>query len=132
MTTQVTDLVSLRAASKEMDAELAAVFAKYGLTVVGRSAKIGGGECNFTVKTITGGGEQKADKQREMYDRYADMYGLPSDGFGKTFIVQGDRFELVGLDMSKPKNCVSLKRLSDGKSFKCPPDTIKYARRVEA
>lgn len=123
----INDLASLKRHSRDLDAELTAVFAKYGMKVSKRRSAIGGGVCRFTIECAVGSDEDRSAIAAKLWTDYADMCGVPADAFGAEITLNGERFKVVGLDVGKPKNCVSLRRLSDGKSFKCPPDTLRIS-----
>lgn len=121
----IKDMTTLKAYHGALDAELKEVFARYGLAFSGSSARIGMGECILTCKTKTGGEEEQQKVQAERWAMYAEMLGLPVDGFGKRYNLQGHVFEVIGCDPGKPKNCALIRRVSDGKEFKCPPTSLR-------
>lgn len=58
------------------------------------------------------------------YKRYAGYLRMPPDGYGKQVKIGNQLFRIVGLNPSAPKNCVELQRVIDGKSFKCPRESV--------
>ena len=120
----INDLTSLKANAKDLDSELTAVFAKYGLEYAGRSASIGGGELKFNIKLKYGTAEDRTELEEKKYKSFAHLFGLPADAFGKVVTLSGDKFKIAGIDTNKPKNCVKLVRVRDQKPFKCPASSV--------
>lgn len=128
----ITDLASLRANHKDLNGDLREVLAKYGLTLERSSAKIGRGECNFNIKTKYGSVEDQVEEDRKTYQAYHRMLDLPEDGFNRVLkFSDGKSYRIVGVQPNKPKNCIKLVRVSDGKSFQCPSSTIRAAVALE-
>lgn len=66
------------------------------------------------------------------WERYAPKFGLPTDGFGKTIRVSDTQYRVVGITPSRPKNCVDLVRVRDGKTgFRWNPDSIRTLLALE-
>lgn len=128
--TKITDLASLRKHSAALDAELKAVFEKYGLTMTNRRAKIGAGKCEYKIELNCGVGEDSTDVERKIYEAYASFLGLPADGFGSTYEHFGKRFKITGVNPKKPKNCVKVTDLATGKAMICGAELIKHAKKV--
>jgi hypothetical protein len=53
------------------------------------------------------------------FEKVCAIYGLKPEDFGREVTVNGERFTIAGLNTKAPKNCVNIKRVSDGKGFKC-------------
>ena len=51
------------------------------------------------------------------WDRYATQFGFKHDWLGKTIVIRGKTFEVVGLDHKKWKRPVIIKEVSTGKTF---------------
>jgi hypothetical protein len=117
---QITDLATLRAARPGLEADFKALCAKYGMEFAGFSGKVGAADLELKLKAKIGGAEKVQEVAEKEYKMYARMLGLPEDGFGARFMIGGEMFKVVGVQPSKPKNCVKLLRLKDGKSFQCP------------
>lgn len=67
------------------------------------------------------------DRDKAQWERYAPMYDLPADGFGKEITVRGDTFRVTGINTRRPKYPVSILRLRDGSTRKCGADFVKAA-----
>lgn len=118
----------LRSLRPELEQALADVCAKHGFT-----ARIGSGsfsdfECKFQlILELDGAGEAKASGAEADFKRYAHLYGLQPDDFGKTFeLDNGSRYTITGISPNRPKFPVNGAR-SDGKLFKFGEATVKRA-----
>lgn len=58
---------------------------------------------------------------------FLQMKGLPSDTVGKMFTQNGVAYSVKDVNMKKPKNCIILSRVSDGKGFICSAEALKNA-----
>lgn len=130
MTSKINDLKTLKANSAALDAELKAVFEKYGLSMTNRFARIGGGKCEYKIELNCGVGEDSEKVERDLYNAYAKLLGLPEDGFGSVYESRGERFKITGVNPKKPKNCVKITMVRSGKAMICSPEMIKYSKKV--
>ena len=120
----ITDLASLKKHATALDAELTAVFARYGLTYNGRSAKIGDGLLNFNIKLKYGTAEDEAARAERDWKNYSMLLNLPANAFGKTIKMNGVEYTIIGLDLKKRKRPVKIKR-ADGKVFITTEDDVR-------
>lgn len=103
-----------------------AIFAKHGLEFKGARATYGD---ELSVKVIghliqlDDSGVNRADPQVLDYERYAQAYGLPTDGIGKTFHSSGHQYTIAGLNPKATRMPV-LGRRQDGRMFKFSPETV--------
>lgn len=67
----------------------------------------------------------KALKAKTDYENHCALYGLKPEWFGKTVLLSGGQFKLVGLLPNKHKNNCLIERISTGKRFICSPEQIK-------
>jgi hypothetical protein len=124
------DRDTLRLLRDEINAALASVGEKHGLRLLAGSASFSDLEATFKLvvsQASAEGQQQLAAKAGADFAAFAPLLGLDAEWFGKTIRLNGAPFEVVGVDPGKPKNCVKLRRLSDGKAFKCPPATVRAA-----
>lgn len=121
----INDLVSLKKHAPALDAELTAVFARYGLTYGGRSAKIGDGLLNFNIKLKYGTVEDDAARAERDWKNYCMLLNLPVDAFGRVIKISGVEYSIAGLDLKKRKRPVKLKRVGDGKTFVTTEDDVR-------
>tara|TARA_R110000824_G_scaffold70131_1_gene180297 strand:- start:301 stop:723 length:423 start_codon:yes stop_codon:yes gene_type:complete len=97
----------------EIDKALSPLAIKYGITIKATSGKFGGleGSMKVTFSTTNKEGE---DRKALDYKRYASLYNLKEEWLNKTFVSRGDLYTIIGLDTSKRKNVVVLRRERDG------------------
>jgi len=66
-----------------------------------------------------------AEDAKTNFERYASLYDVNPEWLGKTFFHGTKEFKVVGLDTSKPKNCMMLVEVFSGKKFKSPPGYVR-------
>jgi hypothetical protein len=69
------------------------------------------------------------DEEAKRLDAYAEMYGLPKDVRGKSFVDRGRKFTVVGLAQRRSRFPVLVNR-EDGRKFKYPVETVKELVKV--
>lgn len=124
----ITTIPGAKAFRKELETVLAKFAAERGVTIKFGSGTVG--DDGFTSKIIIApvrSAEEAANKAGEEYALYAEALGLPADGFGKIILLKGIPYRISGVNPSRPKNCVKITRLRDGKGFICPPETATLA-----
>jgi hypothetical protein len=115
------DKATATAIGKATEEALQSVAAQFGLTV-----KVKGGKYDPAAGTYVPKVEYAAhDTAEREWKRYADMFGLEADDFGKRFYLRGELYRIVGLNFSAKKYPVLAMRTVDGKVFKFPAQSIK-------
>lgn len=68
----------------------------------------------------------KAAKEtaKAQFKRYAVVYDAEPAWFDKTFTMRGSSYTISGIAPGRSKNCIQIRR-ADGKTFVCPPSTIR-------
>jgi hypothetical protein len=94
------------------------VLEKYGLTA--SIGKITFGDTQFTAKLEV----KTANNGQAEFVKYAKLFNLKPEWFGKTFDFKGTTYEIVGLDASKRKFPVVI-RGNDGKTLGFTVDGIR-------
>lgn len=72
----------------------------------------------------TGTGKSAAQVE---YEAYCHWFGLTKEDFGRTFVVNRDLYRISGILPRGQRYNVSAERVSDGRGFKFPADTVKRA-----
>ena len=88
---------------------------------------------NFTMKTeclLKKEDGTVETKEAKAWTLLAEHYELPSDGLGKSFMSQGKKFTITGLNTKAPKYPVQAS-CSDGRSYKFPVDRIKFMKLID-
>jgi hypothetical protein len=125
----ITSLALLKTHSKQLEADLAEVFARYGLKLTRNAATIwpDSGEVKFRCETSYLDAEDAAARDKHQWEQYACLYDVPVDAFGKVITVAGTEFKIVGLDGKARKSPIKLARVKDNKPFQCSADAIRRA-----
>lgn len=119
-------LAHLKANGKKIDEEIAAVFAKYNIKIVGRSARVDAAEgtYKFKVQFATAEGvEAQAKKAEDNFRFYASMVGMKPEWFGKKFRMGDKVYTIAGYRPSRRKNPVEL--TANGKGYCASPDQVR-------
>lgn len=118
------DRASLQLLRGEMDAALAVVAAKYGLTIKCGNGKyaIANGSFTVNIATTDEGGDARTQEAVE-YDRWQALRNLPDRG--TEFTSRGETFCIVGYRPRAHKRPILVTRVRDGKSFVFPVDSVK-------
>lgn len=123
-----TFLNHIKANSNALDAELTAVFAKYGIKVMGRTARVDAadGTYKFNISYATPeGSATKLKKDEENFRFYANgsNTNLNPDWFGKKFRSGVNVYKIVGYNPKKRAKPVMLD--CNGKSYSASPDYVR-------
>jgi hypothetical protein len=62
--------------------------------------------------------------EKEMFKVFAPQFGLDPSDYGRTFKLRGDFYRIVAINPNRPKYPISTERVSDGRGFKMPAETI--------
>ena len=108
-------------------AALSTALGELGLEFSSAGGVIGGDELVMKIR-VRPGGDAGLAKRRGNFAANASYFGLAPEDFGRKIRLSGHLFEVVGLDISRPKNCVQIKRLSDGMAMICPPQSVISGR----
>lgn len=117
-----------RAALKEIDnALLPAV--KMAAEELGLEVEIKGGSYDPTVGTASRKVEFSLGGAAEReFARYAPIFGLKAEDYGKEFTSRGTTYRLVELSTRRPKFPAVGERTKDGKLFKFTEQVLKQVR----
>lgn len=118
----------LKANGKKIDAEIEAVFKKYNIKIVGRSARVDASEgyYKFKIQFDTVQGVEVRNAQAEnTFRRFAVSSGLNPDWFGKKFRMGNRVFTITGFNPRKHKKPVELE--ANGKNFCASAEQVRWA-----
>ena len=116
----------IRAINIDIQEALQSVAKKHGVKI-----SLGGtsySKADFTTKVKVESAEAEQVKGEES-KQWAKLLDLPEDVIGLKFQIQGKDFEVIRLDISKPKNPVIAKG-TDGKTYKMPVATLKHNAKI--
>lgn len=117
------NLAKLNQIAPQLDAELAQVFAKYGLTVTHRKGQVDEalGTLKYAISLVDANATTSPEAKR--WGQYAHYFDLPADGVGRLFSYNHKQFKIVGLrDSKSPKRVVAG---HNGKTYVFAPDTVR-------
>jgi hypothetical protein len=119
------DKINLSAIRADIDAALAEVAKKHGISLRAASAKYA--DSNFTMKvegaTLDESGKASL-REAEDFRRYASLIGLKNEDLGREFLTpKGKRYRLVGFRAKSRKFPMLCEDLSDGKLY-CLPEKV--------
>jgi hypothetical protein len=71
---------------------------------------------------MEGGAIYSPDKA--LFEVLAPHFGLEPSDYGRTFKLRGDLHRIVAINPNRPKYPISTERVSDGRGYKMPAETI--------
>jgi hypothetical protein len=63
--------------------------------------------------------EASDEQKRSEFELASRKFRFPVDWWGKEFTIRHEAYRIIGAKLSAEKNCLEIKRLSDGKEFVC-------------
>lgn len=120
---------NVRELRPKLDAALKVLGDELGIAFHIGSMSFLGKECNVKLKLTAMGECDNADDaleamEKTKFERYAKMFGLEPEHFGKEIRVRNEVFTISGIAPNRPKFPINGTR-SDGKKFKLTLDTVK-------
>jgi hypothetical protein len=119
-----------RAKMKEIREQVDAALHEVGLNL-GVSLSLGNGsfgdtEGHFKLKVVNvgAGGGVVENPERKSWSVFCKQYGLRVDDLDKVFVVNGTNYKIEGVKPSRSKFPISAKRVSDGRGFKFPAESV--------
>lgn len=111
------DRPTLKALDAEALAALRPIMEKYGLSVTNAGGSFSETEATLKFKVSLPQAVRSASAQ-ETWNLFCGGYGLKPEHFNRTFNCKGKTYQIVGIDPSRPKNCVKLVEFDTGKDYK--------------
>lgn len=119
-------LEHLKLNAKKIDEEIIAVFAKYGVDVTGRNARIDetSGTYKFNIAWATPQASEVRNRRSETTFKYfAEANGMRAEWFGKKFKAGTRTYTITGYNLRKKSRPVELLG-ADGKTYFAAPATV--------
>lgn len=119
-----------RALSAEIATELAALGARYGLSITAGGGQVGASELTIKVVAKTNDPATAATEAQRAFDQGARWVRshsgdtLQGSDLGCNFNYNNSRWELVGVKPNRPKYPIQAKCLRTGKEYKLPVGAI--------
>lgn len=124
------DLEAFRRIADQLDGEIAAVLAKYGLKRQKRDAKVDPytGIIKYNLVLHDTGLKDSNGEQTTpevvLWKQWAEFYCLPVDALNKKFMLEGRQYSIMGLKAGRAKKNVIVTRHGDGKRFVMTPEGV--------
>jgi hypothetical protein len=125
----------LRTLRDEINAALAEVGARHGVTLVADNVKFTDMSARFVLSVnlanetvqaqIASGVDPKIAKAEADYKEFCQVCGADPAWLGQRVRVGSGEFKVVGLLPNKHKNCILIQRISTGKNFIVDPATVR-------
>ncbi|GEO42844.1 hypothetical protein SAE02_69920 [Skermanella aerolata] len=120
------DAVVLRKLQPEIEAALAALGRRHGITIRAGTARFRESTAELKLElAVIGGDGKSARREVEEFAKYHAMYGLEAGDLGRVVILDHEEHCLVGLAPNRPKYPIVMERLRDGKVVLCTEDVIE-------
>ena len=126
------DKVSLPVLRNEIDAALAAIGEKYGISLVAGNARyaVDGSTATFKLDMAIGSGKDRTDVRYEKYaqafERYKFMVG--DLNLNDTYVIRGGEYKIVGYNAKAREYPLILVEQKTQKAYKFDIATVKSAR----
>lgn len=112
----------IRDINADIEKALQSVAEKHGVKIsLGSSSYT---HTDFTTKVKVETPEAEG-ANKEKNKQYAELLGLPTDIVGRTISLQGKNYEVIRLDIGKPKNPVIIQLAGSDKTYKVSVETAK-------
>ena len=122
------DLNNVKALSKEMEKELAAIAAKYGLKIVqGVGGKYDAAKVSFKFEVAVTDTATVTDEEKKLFEMYARLYSFEPEDYGRvaTNPLDGKSYAILGFNTRKHKNGLKVRCVQDGKMYAAPDSWVK-------
>lgn len=117
---------------EQVNAALIEVGLKLGVNLSLGTGSFGDTEGHFKLKilSLVAGGVVE-NPERKSWSVFCKQYGLHVDDLDKVFVVNGTQYRIEGVKPSRSKFPISAKRVSDGRGFKFPAESVLIGLRRE-
>lgn len=96
----------------------------YGVKVeIGRCQYSNGSTGKLAFELVGSG----ANPDKENFERCAGLIGLQASDYGRTVVLNGTPYRLVGIELGRPKFPLVGERAHDGKRFKLTDTSVRRA-----
>jgi hypothetical protein len=122
------DRTNLRLISVDLQAVLAPVAAKYGITIQYKGSRFSPDNVVFKIEGATiGSGGVANTRERDNFKLYASMYGLKDTDLDREISYAGKKYVIIGLNTRRQKYPIVAKRVEDGKTILLTCEMVKSA-----
>lgn len=123
------DRPTVKSLRTSLEADLATIALKYGITMELGNARFSDHECNFKFKlnTIATDGTPVETKEAAAFARHAPLLGFDQWRVGDTIRLSGKTFNITGFNTRARKSPISIKEHLTGKLYKISVAMLKSA-----
>lgn len=123
------DRPTVKSLRSSLEADLATIALKYGITMELGNARFSEHECNFKFKlnTIASDGTPVETKEAAAFRQHAPLLGIGHLSPGDHIRIGGQEYEITGYNTRAPKSPIGIKALLTGKKYKCSVSYLKQA-----
>jgi hypothetical protein len=122
------DRTNLRLISADLEAAIAPVAAKYGITLSYKGARFLEDNATFKIEAATIGVSGVANtRERDNFKLYASMYDLKDTDLDREITYAGKQYIIIGLNTRRSKYPIVAKRVADGKTILLTREGVKAA-----
>lgn len=105
---------------EELQKELDNFAKEHGITIKVGNATYDETDIHFKVDIASA----SEDTERVRWEQNCRYFGLVPEDYGKEITLQGQKFAVVGVKPKARKNCIIVRRISDGKEFLTSRETF--------
>lgn len=133
MTITVFDRATCKLIGAEVEAAVAAVAAKHGLTAQSAGGTFDATSFTAKIKLVVTDNDALERKERADFAQYCGWFDLKPDDYGKEFTHQGKRYRLTGVLPTRSKSPIAVTRLDDNSPRIFPAAIVPVIRKqIEA
>ena len=123
------DRPTVKSLRSSLEADLATIALKYGITMELGNARFSEHECNFKFKlnTIASDSTPVETKEAAAFRRHAPLLGIGHLSPGDRIHISGQEYEITGYNTRAPKSPIGIKACLTGKKYKCSVAYLKQA-----
>jgi hypothetical protein len=120
------DALLLKKLRPEIEAALAELGRKHGITIRAGSARFSERTADLKLElAVIGGDGGSTRRETEEFEKYHTMFGLEAADLGQIVMLDREEHRLVGLAPNRPKYPIVMERVRDGKMVLCTEDVIE-------
>lgn len=118
----------IRTINEDVKEALKSVAEKHGVKISLGSTSYSTAEYSTKLKVeMADAKEVKGEESK----RYAHLLGLPDDVVKRKFTLKGEEYEVIRLDLGKPKNPIIIQKVGTEKTYKISVETLKRNANIQ-
>ncbi|OWZ90413.1 hypothetical protein B9J07_27900 [Sinorhizobium sp. LM21] len=118
--------------SRAIDAALSKVADDFGVDLSCGGGVYGDNNPHIKIRVTVRDNGSGMTTDEVSFRRWAAMYGMQPDWYGKTVVIDRTAYEICGIKTNAPKYTVQVKRCHDQRVFGCPVSTVTRQLGIKA